>query len=63
MVPEGKAVELGVEEPESSGFLRFLNRDGRVLAGLNSSAPKGAATLYLGDEALRGLEPQKTNGL
>lgn len=49
-----KAVELGFEEPGSSGFLRFLNRNGRVLAGLNSSAPKGAATLYLGDEDLQG---------
>jgi len=49
-----KAVELGFEEVGSSRFLRLLNRDGRVLAGLSSSAPKGAATLYLGDEDLQG---------
>jgi hypothetical protein len=48
-----KAVELGFEESQSMRFLTFLDHDGRILAGLNSSAPKGEATLYLGDGSLQ----------
>jgi hypothetical protein len=44
------ALELGVEKSRTVRFLRFIGKDHRVLAALNSLPPNGETTLYLGDE-------------
>ncbi|MBL8179289.1 MAG: hypothetical protein JNK48_31720 [Bryobacterales bacterium] len=44
------ALEIGCDRKQTNRFLRFHGRQGRVLVALNSLAPYGAATLYLGDE-------------
>lgn len=44
------ALELGVEKSRTVRFLRFIGKDNRVLAALNSLPPNGETALYLGDE-------------
>lgn len=44
------ALEVGVEQNGSSRFVRFFANNGRMVAALNSVAPNGESTLYLGDE-------------
>ena len=44
------ALEIGVDQMKTVRFIRFFGRGESVLAALNSNAPTGQSTLYLGDE-------------
>jgi hypothetical protein len=49
----GPALEVGVGVSQSSRYIHLFGKDGRLSAALNSQAPNGEATLYLGDEGLQ----------
>jgi hypothetical protein len=45
---ERPVIQIGTEDG-SARFVRLFGPDGRVVAAINSLAPDGASTLYLGD--------------
>jgi hypothetical protein len=44
------ALEVGISESHDSRYITLFGKNGRITAALNSVAPDGGGTLYLGDD-------------